>query len=181
METTSKRDWGFIAGGICLALAGAILMFWPGITMVALATIAGIMFLAAGVVDIINVVRFRDEQGSIGWAIANAICNVILGVLFLWHPLTGAVVLAWFVGAFVIAYGIFAITAAVGMRNTGISWGWMLANGIVSIICGFGFFFMPEMIVYFVAFFLIMRCVTMAVYGATAPQALTGSLFGAGR
>ncbi len=34
------------------------------------------------------------------------------------------------------------------------------------------------MIVYFVAFFLIMRGVTMAVYGATAPQALSGGLFG---
>lgn len=178
MQTTVKRDWGLVIGGIALAIAGIILMFWPGITMVTLATVAGIMFIAAGVVDAINLFRFRDVKGISGWAVVNALCNFILGILFLIHPITGAVVLAWFVGAFVIAYGVFAITAAVGLRNTGVSWGWMLCNGIVSVICGVGFFLMPEMIVYFVAFFLIMRGVTMVAYGATAPQVLSGGLFG---
>lgn len=177
MQSTKQRDWGLIFGGIALAIAGAILMFWPGLTMVTLATVAGILFLVAGVMDFVNIARFRSSQGSTVWAVINAICNIVLGVLFLWHPLSGAVVLAWFVGAFVIVYGVFAIAAAVGLRRTGIGWGWMLANGIISVICGLGFFFMPEMIVYFIAFFLIMRGVTMAVYGATAPSALTGGPF----
>ena len=178
MQTTTERDWGLVLGGIALAIAGLVLMFWPGLTMVTLATVAGIMFIAAGVVDAINMFRFRHVRGISVWAVINALCNLILGVLFLIHPITGAVVLAWFVGAFVIAYGVFAITAAIGLRKSGVSWDWMLCNGIVSVICGAGFFFLPEMIVYFVSFFLIIRGVTMAVYGATAPQALTGGLFG---
>ena len=174
--TTAKRDWGLIIGGIALAVVGAILLFWPGLTMVTIATVAGILFLAAGVVDLVNAFRFRSG-GVSGWAIVNAILDIVLGILFLIHPITGAVVLAWFVGAGIAAYGVFAIIAAVGMRGTGTGWGWMLFMGIVSVLCGIGFFFAPEAVAYFVAFFLVARGITMAVYGATAPQALCDGLF----
>lgn len=174
--SAAKRDWGLIIGGIALAVVGAILLFWPGLTMVTIATVAGILFLAAGVVDLVNAFRFRDG-GVSGWAILNAVLDIVLGVLFLIHPLSGAVVLAWFVGAGIVAYGVFAIVAAVGMRGPGSGWGWMLCMGIVSVVCGIGFFLAPEAVAYFVAFFLVMRGITMAVYGATAPQALCGGLF----
>ena len=171
-----KRDWGLIIGGIALAVVGAILLFWPGLTMVTIATVAGVLFLAAGAVDLVNAFRFRAD-GVSGWAILNAILDLVLGLLFLVHPITGAVVLAGFVGAGIAAYGVFAIVAAVGMRGSGTGWGWMLALGVVSVICGIGFFLSPAAVAYFVAFFLVMRGITMAVYGATAPQALCGGLF----
>ena len=88
-----KRDWGLIIGGIALAVVGAILLFWPGLTMVTIATVAGVLFLAAGAVDLVNAFRFRAD-GVSGWAILNAILDLVLGILFLVHPITGAVVLA---------------------------------------------------------------------------------------
>lgn len=178
MDTGAKRDWGLVVGGIALVIIGFVLLLWPGLTMVSVATLAGIMFLVAGVLDIVNIFRFREQGSSIAWAVVNAVLNVVLGVLFLWHPLTGAIVLAWWLGAFIMAYGVFAIATAVGMRGAGTGWGWMLCNGIVSVICGVAFFFMPEMFAYFLGFFLMMRGVTMAVYGATAPQVLHGRFFG---
>ena len=177
MQATGKHDWGLILSGIAIALIGLIVVMWPGLSLATLSIMAGIMFLVAGVVDVIGYIRTRKEIKVSGWALVNAICDIVLGALFLLYPATGAFVITWVAGAFVIAYGIFAIMGAFALRGTGISWGWMLFSGIMGIICGAMFFLTPEFFALFLGFFLMVRGVTLAVYGVTAPTAIHGGLF----
>ena len=174
MDTKSTKDWGLIFGGIALAIVGCIVIWWPGLSVMEFAIIAGVFLLIAGVVDFINWFRFRKTMPKPGWAFLNALCNVILGVMFLLHPVMGAWVISWTAGGFIIAYGVFAIVAAIRLRTAGSGWGWMLLNGIISVICGLFFFFAPDFFGIFLGVFLLMRGVSMTVYGITGPANMLG-------
>ena len=47
-------------------------------------------------------------------------------------------------------------------------WGWMLVSGIISIVIGFLFFYLPEMLALFIALFALLRGVDLIVVGANA-------------
>ena len=140
MDIKVGRNWGLFAAGIALVIIGFVLLMVPGLTLVSIAVIAGCMFLAAGIVDAYAYFKYREAEGLSGWALAYAICDIILGVLFIVHPIASAVVIPWVMGIFVVAYGIFEIVAAVRFRDALPGWGWVLFAGIVSLFCGIAFF-----------------------------------------
>ncbi len=167
--TASKRDWSLFFAGALIFISGLVVLFWPGLSLVVITQIAGVLLLVGGIFDIIWYVRLRNTALTTGWALVNAICSIILGLMFLLHPIVTASVIPFLAGVFVAAYGIMAVVAAFSMRGRGSGWGLMLINGIVSILCGFMFAFMPESFAIFLGIFLMMRGATMCVYGLTSP------------
>ena len=123
MDIKVGRNWGLFAAGIALVIIGFVLLVVPGLTLVSIAVIAGCMFLAAGIVDAYAYFKYREAEGLSGWALAYAVCDIILGVLFIVHPIASAVVIPWVMGIFVVAYGIFEIVAAVRFRDALPGWG----------------------------------------------------------
>lgn len=153
-----RRDWGVIVAGILLVICAFVCLLMPGITLVTITLIAGAGFLVSGVMDIIEYVRFRKVMMLSGWALAYAILDVIVGLMFLVHPLAFSVVLPWLIGMFFVVFGIFEIVAALKGRNVGAPlWGWAVFSGIVGILCGITFFASPATLAIFVALFMIMR------------------------
>lgn len=169
-QLKAKRDWGQFFGGLAVVAVGPVVVMWPGLTLVTLAFMAGVMLLAAGVFDVFTYFRMRTYGGRSAWALVGAACDIVLGAVFILFPLVTAAVIPWVTGAFVAAYGTFAIIAALRLRRVASGWGLMLANGIVAVVCGLLFAVLPESFVLFLGFFLMMRGVTMAVYGAIAPR-----------
>ena len=163
MDIKVGRNWGLFAAGIALVIIGFVLLMVPGLTLVSIAVIAGCMFLAAGIVDAYAYFKYREAEGLSGWALAYAICDIILGVLLIVHPIASAVVIPWVMGIFVVAYGIFEIVAAVRFHSVLPGWGWVLFAG--------AFFLWPGTFALFLGFFLMARGVQMAVYGVSLPQA----------
>lgn len=155
MDIKVGRNWGLFAAGIALVIIGFVLLMVPGLTLVSIAVIAGCMFLAAGIVDAYAYFKYREAEGLSGWALAYAICDIILGVLFIVHPVASAVVIPWVMGIFVVAYGIFEIVAAVRFHSVLPGWGWVLFAGIVSLFCGIAFFLWPGTFALFLGFFLM--------------------------
>lgn len=164
------RDWGLFFAGLVVLISGVIIFFWPGLTLVSIAILAGVMLLVGGVFDLISYFRFRNTGMTSGWAVVNAICSIILGLMFLIHPVLTSTVIPMVAGVFVLFYGGMAIAAAISLRKAGPGWGLMLLNGLVSILCGFMFIFMPASFAIFLSVFLIMRGVTMCVYGLSTAQ-----------
>lgn len=173
MDIKPGRDWALFAAGIALIIIGFILLMVPGLTLVTIAILAGCMFVAAGIVDGWAFFRYRKSAGLSAWALAYAACDLILGVLFIAHPVASAVVIPWVMGIFVIAYGVFGIVASVRLREVLPGWGWVLFSGIVSVLCGFAFIIAPGSFALFLGLFLMARGAQMAVYGVTLPQAPT--------
>ena len=122
--TRGKHDWGLVIAGIALAAAGFFCMLAPGLTIVTIAAIVGAFFLVAGVFDIIGYIRMRNLIPRSGWELAYAVIDVLLGLVFLLHPLAFSAVVPWLVGLCFAAFGVFEIVAAVKAHGWGVPlWG----------------------------------------------------------
>lgn len=166
MDTTKKHDWGLIVAGIVLVLCAMFIMAMPALSLITLTAIAGAGFLVSGIFDIINYIRFRKSMNISGWVIAYGILDIILGLMFLLHPLAFAGVIPWMIGAFFVIFGIFEAIGSFSVKKAGVPlWGWMLFSGIVSVLCGVTFFLSPASLSIFLAVFVVMRGVTLIVSG----------------
>lgn len=169
METTKKHDWTLIIAGILLILCGGVFAFSPVETLVTIAMFAGAFFLLAGIFDIVNYFRFRKSGLASGWTVFYGILDIVLGLMFLIHPIILAGVIPWLVGIFVAAFGIYECIAAFRVKKTGASlWGWILFSGIVSVLMGILFFAFPATFVIYIAIFLLMRGINLAIFGWNA-------------
>lgn len=169
--TEKKRDWGMFFIGVVLVICSIVILAWPGITLVTIALMAGFMFLFAGGADAAAFFTAKGVSGR-GWILLNAILDLILGFMFLVHPVVAADVLPWLAGGFIIGYGICAMIAAFGVRKIGSTWWLTLINGILAIIIGILFFVDPVNFVIFLSVFLMWRGVLMCVYGLISPRSL---------
>ncbi|MEG0757130.1 MAG: DUF308 domain-containing protein [Raoultibacter sp.] len=166
METVKKRDWGLIVAGILLILCGGFFAFAPGLTLVTMTAFAGAAFLVSGVFDVISYIRFHNTADLSGWTLAYAILDIVVGLMFLLHPLALAGVIPWVIGLFFVIFGVFEIVGAIKIKGSGAKiWGWMLFSGIVSALCGVSFFILPASFVIFMAVFVIMRGISLIIYG----------------
>ena len=158
MYTEKKRDWGVIVAGVLLVICAFVCLLMPGVTLVTITMIAGAGFLVSGIMDVIEYARFRD---------------ILIGAMFLLHPLAFSVVLPWLIGGFFIVFGVFEIVMAVRGRSAGMPmWGWAVFSGVVGVLCGLTFFFSPATLSIFIALFMIMRGATLLVFGWNAGRML---------
>ena len=169
METTKKRDWGLVVAGILLVLCGIFFVVAPGLTLVTMTVFAGAAFLVSGIFDIVSYIRFRKVANMSGWALAYAVLDIVVGLMFLIHPLALAAVIPWLIGLFFIIFGVFEIVGSFKIKGTGSGlWGWMLFSGIIGALCGVLFFVFPASFVIYMVVFVIMRGVSLAIYGASS-------------
>ncbi len=173
MDTTKKHDWGLIIAGVLLVLCAFFFLVAPGLTLVTITAIAGAAFLVSGVFDIVNYVRFRKHMDLSGWSLVYAVLDIVIGLMFLVHPLAFAAVIPWVIGAFFIVFGVFEIIGSFKIKNSGASlWGWMLFSGVVSALCGLMFFVMPATFSIFLSVFILMRGVSLLFYGWNTGKAM---------
>lgn len=163
---TKKHDWTLIVIGVLFIVCGGVFAFTPGATLITLTAFAGAMLLVSGIFSIINYFRFRDTGCVSGWTIFYGILDIILGLMFLIHPVLLASVIPWLMGIFIIAFGIYEIIAAFRVKKVGAPmWGWALFSGIFEIILGIMFFVFPLIVVFFLAIFLLIRGMTLILFG----------------
>lgn len=169
MNTKTERNWQLIVAGILFIIFGLVCAFFPGLTLASIAFIVGAAFVVSGVVNIATFIRDRDLLGFSGWILAYGILDVLIGAMFVIHPFAFAAVLPWVIGAFVLVFGIYEVVATFMVKRAGLPlWGWMLFSGVISIVIGFMFFSMPEMLALFIALFALLRGVDLIVIGANA-------------
>ena len=112
MNATSQRDWGSVVMGVAMIIIGFAFLLVPGITLVAVAAIAGIALLASGVVDVVSYARYRKELDLSGWMLASALLDIALGAVVVLHPLASAIVVPWVAASAFAVYGVLEIVAA---------------------------------------------------------------------
>jgi uncharacterized membrane protein HdeD (DUF308 family) len=126
------RNWGAIAlRGFIAVLLGVIAIVWPGPTVAVLVILLGAFALVEGVTNIVAGARARE-----GWAIAEGIISVIVGIVIVVWPAITALALLYLVAAWAILTGILRIVAAIQLRRV-IHNEWLLAgSGLASVIFG---------------------------------------------
>lgn len=169
MNSKTERNWQLIVAGVLFILFGLVCAFFPGLTLASIAFMVGAAFVVSGVVNIATFIRDRELLGFSGWILAYGILDVLIGAMFVIHPFAFAAVLPWVIGAFVLIFGAYEVVAAFMIKRSGLPlWGWMLVSGIISIVIGFLFFYLLEMLALFIALFALLRGVDLIVVGANA-------------
>jgi uncharacterized membrane protein HdeD (DUF308 family) len=108
-----------------------IAIVWPGPTVAVLVILLGAFALVEGVTNVVAGVRGRE-----GWAIAEGIISVVVGIVIVVWPAITALALLYVVAAWAIITGIVRIVAAVQLRRM-IRNEWLLVgSGVASIIFG---------------------------------------------
>jgi uncharacterized membrane protein HdeD (DUF308 family) len=129
--TSLSPGWS-LALGILLVIAGVLALVFPVIAAVTAALYIGWFAIIAGIIAIVIAIRTRSEP-QFGWRLAVGILYLALGVLLVSNPIAAAASLALLVGGLMAASGVVEIMLAFRRKPQG-GWGWLLANGILSIV-----------------------------------------------
>ena len=128
------QHWGwFLAKGILMILAGTLAL--GSYVMVALFSMIflGWLMIFSGVVEAIHAF-WKKEWGGLFLNLLVGVLYVVVGFMVLANPQATAMTLTLIMAIFFILDGIFRIIIAVATRFP--QWGWMLFNGIVTLILG---------------------------------------------
>lgn len=107
--------WGLLVfEGALDIVAGLIAVVWPAITAVALVFLVAAWAVVSGVVMVVAAFRLNDGRWLMGLA---GVVSVALGVLLAVVPITGAVVLTWWMGAYALVFGVALTALAIRLRT----------------------------------------------------------------
>lgn len=104
--------WGLVGIGI-----GILTFVAPGPTTVALVIFIAAWAIATGVLQIVVAIRLRKAIEGEWLLILGGLLSVLLGILFMMQPLTGALALVWMIGTYAILFGLLLVMLAFKMRS----------------------------------------------------------------
>jgi uncharacterized membrane protein HdeD (DUF308 family) len=110
--------WGaFLVEGIVGILAGLVTFFMPILTLAVLVYLVAAWAIVTGVLEIVAAFRLRRYVTGEWLLVLAGIASVIFGVLVFLAPLAGAVVIAWWLGAYALVFGILLLVLAFRLRS----------------------------------------------------------------
>jgi uncharacterized membrane protein HdeD (DUF308 family) len=123
----------FLVEGVVLLVLGATAVVLPAIATLAVTILIGWLFLVSGIIGLITTFWMRNARGF-WWSLLSAVLGIVVGVMLLASPLTGAFSLTLVLVAFFLIEGAASIMFALDHRKemSG-QWGWMLASGIIDL------------------------------------------------
>jgi uncharacterized membrane protein HdeD (DUF308 family) len=114
----SNERWGVLVLEGIIGIAAAVLtVLWPGITAIALVMVIAAWAILTGAFEIAAAVRLRRHiHGE--WLLALAgIASVVFGVLVAVAPVAGALVIAVWIGAYLLVFGITLVALGFRLRS----------------------------------------------------------------
>jgi uncharacterized membrane protein HdeD (DUF308 family) len=111
-----RNWWVFALRGVCAIVFGGLAFAWPNLTGQALVLLFGLYALADGLLAL--VIGIGPGRGERWWGlILGGAAGIGIGVLtFIW-PDTTALVLVYFIAAWLVTKGVFEVVAAVALRR----------------------------------------------------------------
>jgi uncharacterized membrane protein HdeD (DUF308 family) len=130
----ASRSWGLLLfNGILTVVAGGIILTTDW-TLSDLAVFIGAVFVFRGLFDMFSV---PVDGSSQGWSIVSGLLAIGIGVLIWAWPSPTLLVVAFWIGWYVLFSGIMTISGAIAGRDVIPYWGFMLAFGIGEVLLSF--------------------------------------------
>ena len=118
-----------IFGGLLGILAGLLAFVMPGITALGLLILIAAWAIVTGIMELVAAVRLRKIINNEWLLVLAGIASVVFGILLLFQPAAGALVLIWWIGAWALLSGILLMILAFRMRN----WKGLIAVGTAGV------------------------------------------------
>lgn len=117
VPTNSSRWWSLLIGGVLSFIIGLLTFIWPGITALALLYLIALRAVVIGVFEIVAASRLRREITG-GWVLAlSGIISILFGLIMLFYPAAGALVVIWFIGLYAFVAGVTLLVLAFRLRR----------------------------------------------------------------
>lgn len=130
-----KKNWGwFLTAGIIMVVIGVIALAVPAAATVVVELFLGWVFLIGGIFEIISACTSWSSGSSV-IRLLSGILSVIVGIILLTFVAQGVLVITLLLGIYFIVQGVVSLIWAFQARPLP-NWGWVLFNGIVSLILG---------------------------------------------
>ena len=135
MEAVVKRASGMsIVWSILLIIFGFLAMALPVATSLGIVIVIGWLILFHGVGQLVHAFQSKGI-GHIAWKLLVAVVYLAAGAYFLARPAVGAAGLTFALAIFFFSEGVVDVVAYFSTRKLGGS-GWMLLDGIVTLVLG---------------------------------------------
>jgi uncharacterized membrane protein HdeD (DUF308 family) len=102
--------------GIINIMTAAIAFLWPGITVVAFVMLVATWAILSGGLLLGAAFRLNIAHGR-WWLAFGGLVSIFYGALLVVAPLTGALVLTWWLGAYAIVFGVTLIVVAFKLKG----------------------------------------------------------------
>ncbi len=112
-----ERWVALVLEGIVGIGAAAVTIFWPPITVLALVYIIAAWSIITGSLEIAAAVRLRRVISGEWLLVLGGIASLLFGFLVILAPIAGALVLALWVGAYWLIFGVLLISFGIRMRS----------------------------------------------------------------
>lgn len=132
----SRFWWTTLCRGILWILFGLVIIAQPGISLMTLILLFGLLFLVDGLASIFAAFSGRDESENWWVLLFAGLASIAVGVLTFFSPGATALVLLYFVAFWAIVQGILEIVAAFHLRKEISGEIWLGLAGLISIAFG---------------------------------------------
>ena len=109
--------WMLLLEGLFGAVLGALALFAPGITAVALVFYIAFRAIGMGVIQILVAIRLRKEIKGELFLILGGALSVAVGFLLIEQPGAGALALLWLIATYAVLSGILMVALAFRARS----------------------------------------------------------------
>jgi uncharacterized membrane protein HdeD (DUF308 family) len=110
--------WGvLLMEGITGILAAIITMVWPGITMVGLVFLVAAWALVTGALETTAAIRLRRLVPGEWLLLLIGIASMVFGLLLMIVPIAGALVIAIWIGAYALVFGVLLVALGFRLRS----------------------------------------------------------------
>jgi uncharacterized membrane protein HdeD (DUF308 family) len=133
IDNVSRGWWALLLAGIVSVVAGGLILSidW---SVSDLAVFLGVLLIVRGVFTMFSI----PVDGAMRtWAVVIGLLEALLGVAVLVWPDPTLLVVAFFIGWWVLFGGIMTIAGSISGRGVIPYWGWLLALGILETVLGF--------------------------------------------
>jgi uncharacterized membrane protein HdeD (DUF308 family) len=110
--------WGaLVLEGLVGIAAAVITVLWPAITAIALVYVIAAWAIITGGLEIAAAIRLRKVISGEWLLIVGGIASVMFGFLLMIAPIVGAVVIALWVGAYTLVFGVLMVALGIRLRS----------------------------------------------------------------
>ncbi|MBT9670953.1 HdeD family acid-resistance protein [Secundilactobacillus kimchicus] len=154
-------DWHEFITGVLFLVAAYVVLFKPGVSLVALAVIFGFIAIVSGLTTISGYTKLRDLVGNAAViALVIAILDILVGLLFLFSPGIGVVTIGYLFAFWFIMDSIERLLVAGHLREFGRGYYWVsVILDIVTLLVGVMLLINPVVAVisltYLIAIYLV--------------------------
>ena len=132
----ARNWWVLLIRGILAIVFGVLALVNPVVTLAVLVMFFAAYAIVDGIFSILMSLTAPKSYRGWGWLLASGIAGITIGVLtFLWPGVTAVLVLYWML-AWLVVTGVFQIIAGIRLRNEITGEFWLILGGILSVVLG---------------------------------------------